>query len=545
MKRKKTSSKKYALGTGASGVSIKNYIETPGETMTRNDIAKAKADYEAMTDPLASGIEIGTTLLAQSIQSGSFNKTKGVQTAGLDNQITPAGTVMSANPQISNSMKLPVSFGAYGAKVKGNIEIEGDEVVQTPTGQVTKMQGPSHEEGGIDMNIVPSNEELTQTQIPENSQVIPDRILGADGRTLADRAMTRERKERNIDKILSINKTDMAVKNAANRKKSFLKKEATEDMLLQTMVQQMMQPQEEPQQMAPWGDGKVQGTAPYPYKSLINNFGEEPIPGYNSFINKFGQVDPVNQITPVKGVLDSKGLPDHFAPSSSTPSLSSIQTVGENEESTTFDPGYLPKIGDLFGLYGNYKSGRDALANTAEERAGDTANVNMYRDFGKRSLEKFSQSEEYLGLLKDEALKRSAANAAGLKKSGRNLRGIQQVQGAEFVANQNQNQAESDIYAQNAAQMMQLMGQEAQFMGHQDQVVMGGEQARDLADRQDRSAYFTNKAQDLQTRATGLQQTGKDLNQIAMNPQMMKLLKDFGKYFSVDNSGKLIAKATV
>ena len=91
----------------------------------------------------------------------------------------------------------------------GNIpvELEGGEMFQIPgmgTGQ--EVLGPSHGQGGVDM------------ELPEGTSVYSDRIT-VDGKTLADRKKSRDRKITKLDKLLDDNPSDQLVKNTAKRKR--------------------------------------------------------------------------------------------------------------------------------------------------------------------------------------------------------------------------------------------------------------------------------------------------------------------------------------
>jgi hypothetical protein len=74
------------------------------------------------------------------------------------------------------------AFGKAEMKTGGKVpvEIEGQEVVETPQGQLFQVQGPSHEQGGIDMSL------------PEGTDVYSKRIQ-IDGKSMADRKLAREK----------------------------------------------------------------------------------------------------------------------------------------------------------------------------------------------------------------------------------------------------------------------------------------------------------------------------------------------------------------
>ncbi len=62
---------------------------------------------------------------------------------------------------------------AYGGEANSQIEVEDDEVLETPMGSVSKVSGASHEQGGVDVNV------------PDGTKIYSDRIK-IDGKTMAE-----------------------------------------------------------------------------------------------------------------------------------------------------------------------------------------------------------------------------------------------------------------------------------------------------------------------------------------------------------------------
>jgi len=85
----------------------------------------------------------------------------------------------------------------------------------------------------------------------------------------------------------------------------------------------------------------------------------------------------------------------------------------------------------------------------------------------------------------------------------------------------------NDAYAQ---QVMQLKSQQSQLENVQDQYQMQGEHMRDLADRQDKAAYYNNLAQDWINIANAMQSAGINLNQSQLNKDLQALLPQLNEY---------------
>lgn len=67
-----------------------------------------------------------------------------------------------------------------------------------------------------------------------------------------------------------------------------------------------------------------------------------------------------------------------------------------------------------------------------------------------------------------------------------------------------------------------------------------GETARDIADRQDDDNFNTQLAQNLVGVGQGVQQIGKDLNQVQQNDVLLNLVNQLKKYgYTVDARGNV------
>ena len=709
-KKKVTPRKKYALGT--SGVSVKNYLQSPREALAKNDILMSKAELEAQTNPLAMGVEMGTQVLSQLASSGALTKKPDIA-AGVGNNGTQfeGGNFMTPEEQFAfESQRTIAAMGNPGIPA-GEVELEGDEVIQTPNGQVAELKGPSHEQGGIPMEVGDPNSPLTPDSVPEDSEAFSKRVFKG-GKNMADRKMSRERTKESLLSLLDSNKSDIAIKNTVNRKMANLEREEEEDLAFQEMASLFSQVQEfaygtgrkgikkyaggtngiqdptkpwrlpfstqadmpmEPGEIAlaqglaaekrllsavsgtnevfnneanqtasvntslvktkevndiaaqalaekkgeftpRYGDpskfyGKVNSTSFDPIAKAfikskgpsINNldfsdkenvkdlqrwaYGKEDGPEIDGMVGpdtiakgiaRQNGISPEGELMPeVKSIFESiPGLtpgtnsiptvggisntfvgPDVFPvtigasknsdnsaidKSASTPSSTEDQ---EDSKEATKRKGYVPTAGDLLTLAGTAYSAFAPMANTLENRAGDTPNVNEYKDFGKESLDTLARAAGFLTQERDNSNRKVASASRGAKKSGRaGARGINQVRAMDLATDINTTNAQADIDTAFANKTLGLLGQKANLQTTIDQVVMGGEQAADLADRQDRDNFYTQLGKDKASKGEGIQQLGKNVNTMLQNPILLNLLDNMGQYVSMDAKGNFVVK---
>ena len=518
MKRKAI--RKYNNGT--SGVSVQNYMQSPADIIAENDIMMAKAELAAQTNPWAVGVEVGSSLLSSVVGAGAVTST--------------GNPVKAANG----------SSGIQGP----DAEVEGGEAFETPTGEVGEFKGPGHEQGGMPMNIVPPDQPITEGALPEQTKIYSERMI-KDGKKLSDRKLSRDKKQSKLEKMLEGN-SDIAIKNAAQRKLASLEREDQEDLSFQELASAF-----DGLSKFAFGTG-AEGVQKF-YAGTPGVTGDPDKSNYDATIDaerikRERLIEDFKAGEEALGVSldeerDAKNLTadTDFLKSFSTEGFKSVDTgVGKGlpAEKTPFDK-YVPKIGDAIGMVGNYISAFDPMKNTLENRAGDSPNTNEFKDFGKDSLETLDKAGENLSLQKDISKQRLLGQARASKKAGRaGARGINQVRATDFLTDMGTNQGDQNIDLSYANSVMDLLAKKSGLQSNIDQVVMGGEQAKDLANRQDRDNFYTQMSKDIATKGQGVQQMGKDMNDIAMNPQVLALLQQLGKYVSYDAKGQLIAKTT-
>lgn len=533
MKKKKKT--KYSLGTGKNGV-VRHYIESPSETLAENDIAMAKAKQKAMNNGWGQGLDIlggmalnyGTSMMTSNIGVGEEAAFGGLIDTNKMNNFADknAGGLAST----LNMLPMFAELMAMGGKVKGvPVEVEGKEVGETPDGQIIDFKGPSHENGGIDINL------------PEGTEIFSKRIK-VGGKTMAERKLAREKKTNTLEKLLGKSENDIVLKNSLKRTKINNSKEEEKDQKLQDMISNMKQLTE-----FAYGTGKegvqsfdgggtvmgnllrnIFGGNKKDYKDGLLNFSDLKFDSDNAS-NSSGTADT----TLTQGVNDfTYGDTMSFAEGNNKPSL-----PGENGNIPNFS------LGDITGLAGTLYSAFAPMSNTQANRAGDTPNINAFEDFGNDALDRIDDAKGYIGSQKDEALKDLETSRTRTTQNNRkSARGVNTMRALDLATDVNANNAQADIYDNFSKQMMQLLGTQAGFENQQDSAVMQGEQNRDLADRQDRDNYFSQMAEDISTKGQGIQQIGKMLNENKSNTAAEKAVNDSSVNFKYTN-GVLTDKA--
>ena len=567
-----TRRKKYAKGTGPMG-----YIPSPNEAIAENDIVLAKAQAKADKNVWANTVIPIASSILQSAVKGGIGQAKGVDTeigkntidyTSPDNGASQMGLKGSGDLlDIDNFLagNYNQGYAALGdSSAEGEIEAEGGEVIQTPQGDTATLQGPSHEEGGIPMS---TQGDPNAVNIPPGTQIFSDRVKGTDGKTMAKRKELRDKRKAKLEEMLSKNSNDKLRVNAYTKTLKNLEVEEANDLDIQEKASMMADilGLDGVNEFA-YGTGK-RGVVKY-----NNGTGQE---GVDSSENS----TQTKNETPVSTFpdADGDGVPDSIDIDSMNPAIESTTEVPLSEDSTiSSTPSTTEKpssatpsingnadrlskmgdsileaipnlsLGDAFTLYGAYKTAVDPLNNVNENRAGDQPNINHFRNFGKDAINKIQDQKQYVEGQKQEALIRTTRTANASKKATRNsARGVNTQRALDLAADLNKNVAESDIYSNFANQMMSIIGAEANMELAQDEAVMSGEEKRDLADRQDRDAYYTQRGIALANRGQGIQQIGKNLNVTELNKIKLKLLESLGEYVTMDANGNIIAKKQV
>ena len=188
---------KYAFGTSKTNPVN---IQSPNQAIAENDIMWAKAQEGVDSDFLIKALDTlggfalntGLNMMGGSSMAGDL-KSDSTKSRLLKKNIADPKSSMAADT-------IGTRVAAYGGS---NIEVEGDEVAQYPTGDLVQFDGPRHENGGIDVNL------------PNGTDIYSDRI-SIDNKTMAQRKLEREKNAAKFTKMYEKNKS-ADVKSTLNR----------------------------------------------------------------------------------------------------------------------------------------------------------------------------------------------------------------------------------------------------------------------------------------------------------------------------------------
>ena len=381
------------------------------------------------------------------------------------------------------------------------IEVEGNEVGELPNGQMMQFNGPSHENGGI------------QVSLPEGTGIYSDRV-SIDGKTMAKRKVQRERIKANLEKKVS--EGDYVAKSTLDRYMLTSNKEEQLDMSIQQLLNQ--QDKFSTNKKA-WSGVKVSetGDEDTSWADGLTNYGE----------------DLTEKL---------KGKPIDYSTASMTSKLKGIKqkdSKGTGKENNIFES--MPTIGDLVGMYGNLHSAYAGKKNTLANRLGDTPNVNLYEQYGKEGLKTLDESRDFIKQAGD--MQRSeiglSRNAAMQQNRG-TARSINTMRALDLATQANADRLNMNTYQSEVSQLANMMSKKADLQNQRDGFVMKGEQDRDLADRQDRDSFYSSLVKDEQSIGQGLAVLGNSVNDIKERNASMKALSSIYGNFKPTKDGRII-----
>jgi hypothetical protein len=611
MKSKMNFRKKYAAGTNLGGMGTPGQITSPNETLNDYNIMLAKASSEAMSNPW---------LPVVSLIGGLAQQTVG----GLAGKLGKKSNSNTPNSTNTNDINASLGVGVQAAmgmnNVQQNVEVEGGEMYETPQGQVGEFQGPTHEEGGIPLEV--------GQDVEEGTKVYSDR-LKIGKKTLAERKATRERQKANLEKQATQPNIDQALKNALQRKMAALQQEEDMDLQFQGQVDEMQQMADMAVQAFAYGtsmegiqDNSIEESMRYGYGTnaegikkystgttingiqydkngnpiigFVDGFGMnvdqteqnlQPLQAGSNF--KFETVDMPTLDLKVpnvaKDALNSSKFKDSFAlksagdawankkenqlptgvidpsvpdsidyQSENFPNFNKGVTSQEEQRPSKFNTilsklgESTPGIGDLTKLAGNYMGMTAGTKTAYEQRASDVTQKNTFANAGKKAQELYDQALKNLEGQKAQALLKSTTQQRTAQRSGRNsARGINQVRAIDWLYNSAATTAANDIVNNTQGQIAQIFQAKAGASMNADQMVGTGEYQANMANMASKDAFYTALGQGRKDFATGLQQTGKDLNDMKENKIIQNLMKNYGKWVGASNTGELMNKAGI
>jgi hypothetical protein len=205
--------------------------------------------------------------------------------------------------------------------------------------------------------------------------------------------------------------------------------------------------------------------------------------------------------------------------------------------------GSIPGVGDLTKMFGNYLGMTAGIKTAGEQRASDVTKTNVYKNAGQESQRLLDNAKQGIEVNKAQAIVRATSTSRGGKKGGRNsARGVNQMRGMDWLYDTALNTATSDIIAKAAEQMSAIDIQKSGVAMNADQLKGQGEWQATMANDADKDAYYTALGLGRKDFATGLQQTGADLNDMKQNKVVNNLLSQYGQWFKANADGTISGK---
>lgn len=484
---------------------IPNQIESPDQAIADNNIRLSRAQQKAMSNPLTQGLDIFGNI---AMQVGSSMMSKGISAGEGENGKGIAG-FLNKNQNFINTLLGGLNAGASFATggVAGNKQInaEGGEVVETPDGLSQELVGPSHAEGGIDMTV------------PSGTEIYSDKLLGADGKTMAERKKTREKQISKIEKLLQKNPNDSALK------KTLEKIKQNNDFLDKQDLSQMQ-----------FVKDLVDHTNKFAFGGIADTDEDELIPLKSK---------PMEVILPNTSFSITPEM-DARIKNTPTPQINITQVPSKGKGFSLDD--YLggTTFGDMLGMGANLFGPMAQMNNTLENRSATLVEQNWFKDYGKQALSKIQDQYGLLDDIRDNALSSLEKDRAGsISRNNASARSINTQRALNLATDAAINNNKSDLYSKFAQSMLGIKSQEAAQMDRNDQMRMSGEDKRAERELQNTDNFFNNMAKNISDKYRGIGETGKAINDIKERTVTGELMEQIYKNFSVNpKTGKLEVK---
>lgn len=431
---------------------------------------------------------------------------------------------------------------ASGGYTGDDIEVEGDESFETPNGQFGEFKGPSHEQGGIPLGTkqggVARNGEL-----PEGSFIYPKRFKIKDPKTgkkesMADRASKRNKKEGSLSKMLE-GTSDKILKNTLDRTKAKNQREDSFDKMqwhqneMAKLSKSMgrlpgIESQSEMTDTPKFKGGGPLVGASDKYNMIADDLYGLNNPIYNPLFGNFEQLVN-NQID--TGKIQNPGI-NNFP---TDPTITSEPSNSKKTKGDLFNSASMPTLGDAMGIAGNAFQAYMPLKTTLDQRKGDTKNINPYKNYGDEALNTLNKNYEFLDYLKSEQLQEANLNRnATIGRNNSSTRSLNTGRAMNLATDAQYNDVNNKIYQQYFQNQSgvndKVSGVQLDIAGKK----AGGEQYRDLSDRQDRDAFYNNLSKSYSNLGEGVSKTGKSINDLKTRGTTQELMNQLSNLVSVN-----------
>ena len=541
---------------------LPNSIETPDEAIAQNELNLSKAlvkSENGLTNTLdflgAAGLQIGTSMMSK----GSLGENpSGLEKALFNNKDSIIGAL--------NILGGSSQFAKGGTVNNPRVEVEGQEVAELPNGQVGEFQGPSHEDGGIKMNL------------PEGTDIYSKRIK-VEGKTMAERKLARERKIESLMKLIEKNPLDKTLRQTLKKiqeNNTFLDEK---DMLIQNTLHSYNQgikrayggtledeeeddeelnddfsyadyiDDEEEEDDFYYDDEEESEDESYMYEDEEEDYDDEDEEDEEEYkmggtVKKFALGGPIpvfsSKVNPLihnivnSYILGNDPLTQNIVDTSDRPGVEPTDS-GVEKSTTPEKEGFNLNnlfgnisLGDAIGMAGSLKGAYTDKKNTLANRASDNPNINHFKNYGKEGLETLKSAKGIFQSIKDSNLEDiNRARVSIVKRNNNSARGINTQRALNLASDSKITDAKNKVYQDYATKLSSMLLKQADLENQQDLKVMAGEVQRDLNDRKDKDNFYTQLGIDEQSIATGIQKFGKNLNkglERKLNAQALSML---------------------
>ena len=553
---------------------LPNSIETPDEAIAQNELNLSKAlakSENGLTNTLdflgAAGLQIGTSMMSK----GSLGENpSGLEKALFNNKDSIIGAL--------NILGGSSQFAKGGTVNNPKVEVEGQEVAELPNGQVGEFQGPSHEDGGIKMNL------------PEGTDIYSKRIK-VEGKTMAERKLARERKIQTLQRLIEKNPLDKTLRETLKKvqeNNDFLDEK---DMLIQNTLHSYNQgikrayggtledeeyeedeelndefsyadyiEDEEEDDDFYYDDEEESEDESYMYEEEEEDYDDEDEEDEEEYkmggtVKKFALGGPIpvfsSKVNPLihnivnSYILGNDTLTQNIVDTSDRPGVEPTdsgveKTTTPEKEGFSLDNLFGDiSLGDAIGMAGSLKGAYTGKKNTLANRASDNPNINYFKNYGKEGLETLKGAKGVFQSTRDANLEDiNRQRTSIVKRNNNSARGINTQRALNLASDSKITDAKNKVYQDYANKLSSMLLKQSDLENQQDLRVMAGEAQRDMNDRRDKDNFYTQLGIDEQSIATGIQKFGKNLNkglERKLNAQALSMLsKWFNSQITAD-----------
>lgn len=416
---------------------------------------------------------------------------------------------------------------AMGGLSNDNINVEGNEVLESPSGRIAKVKGPKHEQGGVDVNV------------PSGTKIFSDR-LKIGNKSMQERKLGRARAMNRLQKLTDKNPTDQLLKNTLKRTTLNHDIEEDKDMTLQKAANAIYQSPKFSTGMGMGGKVKEKKYA----------FGSDGTDTGSPYFDKFGQhyVLPPSMssfssddLMPTDDPLAANNNPSNFG-NLDKPAIGSRTTSNDSLTYSAANAGRMT-AGDYVGLAGNAFNAIAPIINTGRAARATKPNINRFRGFGRKALEDNNSAENYVaGLRSDELTDIDTSANSSYARNRNSATSVNTVRALDEATDIGKSKARSSANNSFAKEMIGILGQRSELDNQKDQAEMAGATSRDLEDKGDIDSFYSNMANNLVNFGTNVQGIGKNLNVSKSNRVNANLISKLSKYgLAFDDDGNLVS----